>query len=185
MTSSAICAGRATTSWLSRVLDRTATSRRSFAISRGVYLSSAASTRSREASPATNSRTTSFAKDQPNAPSRAKAIEDLVVPVTVTAPVSSNPDGDVAVDFADRINKEDIAMVLTEFCRRPETRTLSQEHGINHKLFMEAFRSFRTYCLSAGPLLEPELQIIFSDMLKGGRSFIWLFLPHSLTFSIF
>uniref|UniRef100_A0A914V392 ATP-dependent RNA helicase SUV3 homolog, mitochondrial n=1 Tax=Plectus sambesii TaxID=2011161 RepID=A0A914V392_9BILA len=168
MKSSAISVGRATSPWLSRILDRTGTSRRSLTISRCVCLSSAASTRTKPVSPASSSRLGSFTKDQSATGSRTKAIEDLVVPVTVSAPVSSSDGTDISVDFADRIDKGDIAMVLTEFCRRPETRTLSQEHGINHKLFMDAFRSFRTYCLSAGAQLEPELQVIFSDMLKGG-----------------
>ncbi|MFH4978891.1 hypothetical protein AB6A40_005600 [Gnathostoma spinigerum] len=117
-------------------------------------------------------------------PSNAKSgetrhIEDLVVPVEVTAPhyeQEQNSDGVV-----DPVDSVDMSMVLNEFSRRPMIRQLAEENGMNAKLFMTAFRSFRSYCLTAKPL-DPVIAVTFSDIVNSGHdveSLFVYFLTHA------
>uniref|UniRef100_A0A915BX29 ATP-dependent RNA helicase SUV3 homolog, mitochondrial n=3 Tax=Parascaris univalens TaxID=6257 RepID=A0A915BX29_PARUN len=109
-----------------------------------------------------------------------RSIEDLVTPVSVPVPKFCDQDDGLG-GIVDPVDSISISMVLNEFSRRPLIRQLAEENGMNAKLFMTAFRSFRTYCLTAKPL-DPAIAVTLSDIVKQGQdvdSLFVYFLSHA------
>lgn len=108
-----------------------------------------------------------------------RRIEDLVKPVEVPIPKCESSDGSSIEDLAMPVSTEAKSMVLDEFRARPLVRELAEENGLNDRLFIEAFRSFRNYCRNARPL-DPAIQVTISDIIHHGHSVDSLF-PFFLT----
>ncbi|KAJ1360360.1 hypothetical protein KIN20_019313 [Parelaphostrongylus tenuis] len=73
------------------------------------------------------------------------AIEDLVVPRAVAPPRTSV----IGVEqWTEGLDSSSMSLALDEFFRRKAVRELSTENGLNTKLFVTAYRSFREYCLN-------------------------------------
>ncbi|KAI1297274.1 ATP-dependent RNA helicase SUPV3L1, mitochondrial [Halotydeus destructor] len=98
--------------------------------------------------------------------SKSSTISSVVVPLNVKA--SNNPDDiDVGEELTgNKIKKEDLLKTLNLFFRRQPIKKLSEDHGLDNKLFAQAFVSFRTYCLESS-VLSPELHVVLSDILQG------------------
>ncbi|KHN85947.1 ATP-dependent RNA helicase SUV3 -like protein, mitochondrial [Toxocara canis] len=110
----------------------------------------------------------------------ARRIEDLVTPVNVPVPKFDDHDDGLG-GIVDPVDSISISMVLNEFSRRPIIRQLAEENGMSVKLFMTAFRSFRTYCLTAKPL-DPAIAVTLSDIVNHGQdvdSLFVYFLSHA------
>uniref|UniRef100_A0A8R1HXG4 Suv3_N domain-containing protein n=1 Tax=Caenorhabditis japonica TaxID=281687 RepID=A0A8R1HXG4_CAEJA len=107
-------------------------------------------------------------------------IEDLVEPRKVKH-ISQATAG--MEEWIGALDNTTIHMVLDEFMRRPTVRQLAKENGINDKLFMRAFKSFRDYCTPADlNSVDVALLVLFSDISKGGKDCEMLypfFLDHS------
>ncbi|CAI5449431.1 unnamed protein product [Caenorhabditis angaria] len=98
---------------------------------------------------------------------RNKNIEDLVEPKKVKH-LAAQAIG--MEDWIVGLDKTTIEMALDEFMRRPMVRQLAQENGINDKLFMRAFRSFKEYCTPEDlSSVDSGLLILFSDISKGEK----------------
>uniref|UniRef100_A0A0M3I858 ATP-dependent RNA helicase SUV3 homolog, mitochondrial n=1 Tax=Ascaris lumbricoides TaxID=6252 RepID=A0A0M3I858_ASCLU len=97
---------------------------------------------------------------------RTRIGNDLVTPVDVPVPKFDNQDDGLG-GIVDPVDSISISMVLNEFSRHPLIRQLAEENGMSAKLFMTAFRSFRTYCLTAKPL-DPAIAVTLSDIVKQG-----------------
>ncbi|KAK6029688.1 hypothetical protein OSTOST_04204, partial [Ostertagia ostertagi] len=100
------------------------------------------------------------------------AIEDLVVPRVVAPPRTS----------ANWCGATNMSLALDEFFRRKAVRNLSTENGLNNKLFVTAYRSFREYCLCEKGGVEPALLVLFQDIIRGStdvESLFPFFLAHA------
>jgi ATP-dependent RNA helicase SUPV3L1/SUV3 len=93
-------------------------------------------------------------------------LSQLVVPVTVK--LTRNPDDiNVGEELTGcKLEKDDILKTLNAFFRRPPIRKLAEENGLDSKLFLQAFSSFRKCCLESEQL-TPELHIVLNDIVKG------------------
>ena len=92
-------------------------------------------------------------------------LESIVIPVSVRR--TQNPD-DISVGeelSGNKLKKNDLIIILNKFLQRPVIRKLSEENGLNSKLFNEAFISFRKHCVET-KVLAPELHLILSDILQ-------------------
>ena len=92
-------------------------------------------------------------------------LNSLVIPVSVRR--TQNPD-DISVGeelSGNKLKKNDLISILNKFLQRPVIRKLSEENGLNSKLFNEAFISFRKHCVETR-VLAPELHLIMSDILQ-------------------
>ncbi|EFO90455.1 hypothetical protein CRE_04454 [Caenorhabditis remanei] len=115
-----------------------------------------------------------------NSVRKAATIEDLVEPRKVKHVTQAAAGME---EWIGALNNTNIHMSLDEFMRRPMVRQLAKENGINDKLFMRSFKSFREYCtpddLSS---VDPALLILLSDISKGVKDCEMLypfFLDHS------
>ncbi|XP_064466050.1 ATP-dependent RNA helicase SUPV3L1, mitochondrial-like isoform X2 [Ornithodoros turicata] len=94
------------------------------------------------------------------------SLSSLFMPVPVK--VSSNPDDiNVGEELTTKLKKEDLLKILNQFSKRPEVIKLSEENGLDARLFHQAFISFRRYCMESEHL-PVDLHIVFSDLLQGG-----------------
>ncbi|CAP26340.3 Protein CBG06022 [Caenorhabditis briggsae] len=111
---------------------------------------------------------------------KAAAIEDLVEPRKVKHVTQAAAGME---EWIGSLNNAAIHMALDEFMRRPMVRQLAKENGINDKLFIRAFKSFREYCTPEDlSSVDPGLLILMSDISKGGKDCEMLypfFLDHS------
>lgn len=98
---------------------------------------------------------------------KTATIEDIVEPrkvkhVTQTAAGMG--------EWIGSLDNTNIHMSLDEFMRRPMVRQLAKENGINDKLFMRSFKSFREYCTPEDlNSVDPGLLILLSDISKGTK----------------
>ncbi|PIO53948.1 hypothetical protein TELCIR_24700, partial [Teladorsagia circumcincta] len=107
------------------------------------------------------------------------AIEDLVVPRVVAPPRTSA----IGVEqWTQGLDATNMSLALDEFFRRKAVRNLSTENGLNNKLFVTAYRSFREYCLCEKGGVEPALLVLFQDIIRGStdvESLFPFFLAHA------
>ncbi len=92
-------------------------------------------------------------------------LDSIVIPVSVKE--TKNPD-DINVGeelSGNKLAKTDLIFILNQFLQRSVIRKLSEENGLNAKLFNQAFVSFRKFCVDS-QVLAPELHIVFSDILQ-------------------
>lgn len=93
-------------------------------------------------------------------------LSSLFMPVPVK--VSTNPDDiNVGEELTTKLKKEDLLKILNQFSKRPEVIKLSEENGLDARLFHQAFISFRRYCMESEHL-PVDLHVVFSDLLQGG-----------------
>lgn len=93
-------------------------------------------------------------------------LSQIVVPIAVK--VSQNPD-DINIGkelTGDPLSKDDILKILNNFYRRQPIRRLSEDNGLDSKLYLQAYSSFRKFCLESD-ILPIELHITLSDIVKG------------------
>ncbi|WKX96045.1 hypothetical protein Q1695_012480 [Nippostrongylus brasiliensis] len=100
------------------------------------------------------------------------AIEDLVVPRVVAPPRTSVVGTE---QWTEGLDSSNMGLALDEFFRRKNVRELAMENGLNTKLFVTAYRSFREYCLSEKGGVEPALLVLFQDVVKGEHDVEGLF----------
>ncbi|CAJ0558544.1 unnamed protein product, partial [Mesorhabditis spiculigera] len=93
-------------------------------------------------------------------------IDDLVQPRPVKPP---RIDGKREPDYSTGLDSIEVALCLDEFSRRPMIRELALEHGLGDKLFMQAYRSFKDFCLQKDAVLEPALLVTLHDIIKDGH----------------
>ena len=95
-----------------------------------------------------------------------KNLSEIVVPIAVK--VSHNPDDiNIGKDLTgDPLSKENILKVLNNFYRRQPIRRLAEDNGLDSKLYMQAYSSFRKFCMESD-ILPIELHITISDIVKG------------------
>lgn len=110
---------------------------------------------------------------------RVKSIEELVVPVAVSArsPQDSGPSGNVGTELVGEIPRNKLLEVLNQFPRRPNIRKVCEERGLSDRLFHQAFISFRQFCVASASSLPPDLHVLISDISRGNGSVDDL-LPH-------
>uniref|UniRef100_A0A0K0DD30 ATP-dependent RNA helicase SUV3 homolog, mitochondrial n=1 Tax=Angiostrongylus cantonensis TaxID=6313 RepID=A0A0K0DD30_ANGCA len=100
------------------------------------------------------------------------AIEDIVVPRAVAPPRTLA----IGVErWTEGLDSSSMSLALDEFFRRKTVRELSIENGLNTKLFVTAYRSFREYCLNEKGGVEPALLVLFHDIIKEGHDVERLF----------
>ncbi|CAB3409903.1 unnamed protein product [Caenorhabditis bovis] len=111
---------------------------------------------------------------------RLASIDDIVEPRKV-AHVSQHAAG--MEEWIEGLDKISIDLALDEFMRRPMVRQQARESGINEKLFMRAFKSFREYVTPNNlSSVDPALLILLSDINKGEKDVDMLypfFLDHA------
>lgn len=109
-----------------------------------------------------------------------RKLEDFVKPVEVPIPVTGVESNESNIEgFGLPVSTEAKSMILDQFRARPLVRELAEENGLNARLFIEAFRSFRNYCRNAKPL-DPAISVTISDIVHNGHSVDTLF-PFFLT----
>ncbi len=92
-------------------------------------------------------------------------LDSIVIPVSVKE--TKNPD-DINVGeelSGNKLAKTDLITILNQFLQRSPIRKLSEENGLNAKLFNQAFVSFRKFCVDS-QVLPPEFHIVLSDILQ-------------------
>ncbi|XP_030271442.1 ATP-dependent RNA helicase SUPV3L1, mitochondrial [Sparus aurata] len=88
----------------------------------------------------------------------------LFVPV----PLKTDPavDGSVGAELTQPLDKNQLLKMLNKFYKRKEMQKLASDHGLDARLFHQAFISFRKYVLEM-TALPADLHIILSDICFG------------------
>lgn len=102
-----------------------------------------------------------------NSVRKVSAIEDIVEPRKIQHVTQTTAGME---EWIGSLDNTSINMSLDEFMRRPMVRQLAKENGINDKLFMRAFKSFREYCTPKDlSSVDAALLILLSDISKGDK----------------
>ncbi|XP_010887228.2 ATP-dependent RNA helicase SUPV3L1, mitochondrial [Esox lucius] len=88
----------------------------------------------------------------------------LFVPLTIKSDVGS--DGDVGAELTQPLDKSELLKILNKFYKRKEMQKLASDHGLDARLFHQAFISFRKYVLENSNL-SADLHIILNDLCCG------------------
>ncbi|XP_010768882.1 ATP-dependent RNA helicase SUPV3L1, mitochondrial-like [Notothenia coriiceps] len=88
----------------------------------------------------------------------------LFVPVSLKADASE--DGDVGVELTQPLDRTELLKVLNRFYKKKEMQKLAADHGLDARLFHQAFISFRKNALEM-LFLPADLHIILSDICAG------------------
>ncbi|XP_045888315.1 ATP-dependent RNA helicase SUPV3L1, mitochondrial [Micropterus dolomieu] len=88
----------------------------------------------------------------------------LFVPVSLKT--DSSVDGGVGAELTQPLDKSELLKVLNRFYKRKEMQKLAADHGLDARLFHQAFISFRKYVLEMASL-PADLHIILSDISYG------------------
>ncbi|XP_044202931.1 ATP-dependent RNA helicase SUPV3L1, mitochondrial [Thunnus albacares] len=88
----------------------------------------------------------------------------LFVPVSLKADASV--DGSVGAELTQPLDKDELLKVLNRFYKKKEMQKLAADHGLDARLFHQAFISFRKYVLEMNSLAA-DLHIILSDICCG------------------
>ncbi|XP_034080217.1 ATP-dependent RNA helicase SUPV3L1, mitochondrial [Gymnodraco acuticeps] len=88
----------------------------------------------------------------------------LFVPVSLKADASEN--GDVGVELTQPLDRTELLKVLNKFYKKKEMQKMATDHGLDARLFHQAFISFRKYVLET-LFLPADLHIILSDICSG------------------
>ncbi|XP_022598108.1 ATP-dependent RNA helicase SUPV3L1, mitochondrial [Seriola dumerili] len=105
------------------------------------------------------SRNVSSDSSPPKAPDTS-----LFVPVSLKADPSV--DGSVGLELSQPLGKDELLKVLNRFYKKKEMQTLAADHGLDARLFHQAFISFRKYTMDSSSL-PADLHIILSDICCG------------------
>uniref|UniRef100_A0A3P8W8Y4 ATP-dependent RNA helicase SUPV3L1, mitochondrial n=1 Tax=Cynoglossus semilaevis TaxID=244447 RepID=A0A3P8W8Y4_CYNSE len=84
----------------------------------------------------------------------------LFVPVSVKTDFAA--DGSVGVELSQPLNKAELLKVLNRFYKRKEMQKLAAEHGLDARLFHQAFISFRKYALESTHICVLISKLCFS-----------------------
>ncbi|XP_014916571.1 ATP-dependent RNA helicase SUPV3L1, mitochondrial [Poecilia latipinna] len=85
----------------------------------------------------------------------------LFVPVSLKT--DDPADGTVGAELTQPLDKNELLKVLNKFYKRKEMQKLAADHGLDARLFHQAFVSFRKYVLEMTSL-PADLHIILSDI---------------------
>ncbi|XP_071760964.2 ATP-dependent RNA helicase SUPV3L1, mitochondrial [Centroberyx gerrardi] len=88
----------------------------------------------------------------------------LFVPLAVKTDASA--DGSVGAELTQPLDKNELLKVLNRFYKRKEMQKLAADHGLDARLFHQAFISFRKYVLEMTSLTA-DLHIILNDVCCG------------------
>ncbi|XP_023236480.1 ATP-dependent RNA helicase SUV3 homolog, mitochondrial-like [Centruroides sculpturatus] len=87
--------------------------------------------------------------------------------VPIPLKITNNPDDiNIGEELTTKLKKDDLLSVLNQFVQRPHVKQLSEENGLEVRLFHQVFISFRKFCMES-ETLPADLHIIFSDILQG------------------
>lgn len=107
------------------------------------------------ASYGTSTRALSTGGSSPKQPNTS-----LFVPVTLN---EDSTDGGVGAELTQPLEKSELLKVLNRFYRKKEMQKMAAEHGLDARLFHQAFISFRKYVLEMSSL-PADLHITLSDV---------------------
>ncbi|KAM6949910.1 ATP-dependent RNA helicase SUPV3L1, mitochondrial [Lycodopsis pacificus] len=88
----------------------------------------------------------------------------LFVPISLRTDCLS--DGSVGVELTQPLDKSELLKVLNRFYKKKEMQKLAADHGLDARLFHQAFISFRKFILEVTSL-PADLHIILSDICYG------------------
>uniref|UniRef100_A0A672ZGR1 ATP-dependent RNA helicase SUPV3L1, mitochondrial n=1 Tax=Sphaeramia orbicularis TaxID=375764 RepID=A0A672ZGR1_9TELE len=88
----------------------------------------------------------------------------LFVPVSLKA--ESSADGSVGAELTQPLDKNELLKVVNRFYKRKEMQKLAADHGLDARLFHQAFISFRKQVLEMTSL-PADLHIVLSDICCG------------------
>ncbi|XP_029354935.1 ATP-dependent RNA helicase SUPV3L1, mitochondrial [Echeneis naucrates] len=88
----------------------------------------------------------------------------LFIPVTLKTDPAV--DGTVGLELSQPLDKDELLKVLNRFYKRKEMQKLAADHGLDARLFHQAFISFRKYLLESSAL-PADLHIVLSDICCG------------------
>ncbi|KAL7405973.1 hypothetical protein ABVT39_011128 [Epinephelus coioides] len=88
----------------------------------------------------------------------------LFVPVSLKT--DSSADGSVGAELTQPLDRSELLKILNRFYKRKEMQKLAADHGLDARLFHQAFISFRKYALEMSSL-PADLHIILSDICSG------------------
>lgn len=107
----------------------------------------------------TSTRALSAGSSSPKPPDTS-----LFVPVSLKA--DSSKDGGVGAELTQPLDKSELLKVLNRFYKKKEMQKMAADHGLDARLFHQAFISFRKYVLEMSSL-SADLHIILSDICCG------------------
>lgn len=99
-----------------------------------------------------------------NSSSQKPPDTSLFVPVSLKP--HSSLDGGVGAELTQPLDKNGLLKVMNRFYKRKEMQKLAADHGLDARLFHQAFISFRKYVLEMTSL-SADLHIILSDICYG------------------
>lgn len=93
-------------------------------------------------------------------------IADIIQPVFVKPKAVTKDDINVGEELTGKLDKALIMKKLTVFYRKPTTKALCKQRGMDDRIFTQAFINFRQFCVES-ELLPIELHITLSDIING------------------
>ncbi|XP_068443110.1 ATP-dependent RNA helicase SUPV3L1, mitochondrial [Clinocottus analis] len=99
-----------------------------------------------------------------NSSSQRPPDTSLFVPISLKTDCSA--DGDVGLELTQPLDKAELLKVLNRFYKKKEMQKLAADHGLDARLFHQAFISFRKLALEVTSL-PADLHIILSDICSG------------------
>ncbi|XP_075880210.1 ATP-dependent RNA helicase SUPV3L1, mitochondrial [Nelusetta ayraudi] len=88
----------------------------------------------------------------------------LFVPVSLK--IDSSLDGGVGAELSKPLDRNELLKIMNRFYKRKEMQKLAADHGLDARLFHQAFISFRKFVLELTSL-PADLHIILSDVCYG------------------
>lgn len=88
----------------------------------------------------------------------------LFVPISLKTDCSV--DGSVGLELTQPLHKSELLKVLNRFYKKKEMQKMASDHGLDARLFHQAFISFRKFVLEVTSL-PADLHIILSDICSG------------------
>ncbi|XP_061084870.1 ATP-dependent RNA helicase SUPV3L1, mitochondrial [Conger conger] len=88
----------------------------------------------------------------------------LFIPLDIKSDATN--DGTIGVELTQPLDKGELLKVLNRFYKRREMQRLADEHGLDARLFHQAFISFRKYVMEIGTM-SADLHIILNDICCG------------------
>lgn len=91
-----------------------------------------------------------------------------VKPMVANNPLSNNTNANIGQELTGgkTLERNALLKVITDFYRRDEIKKLSAEHGLDLRLFQDAYVSFRKFCIQS-TVLPVDLHIVLSDIISG------------------
>ncbi|ESO97005.1 hypothetical protein LOTGIDRAFT_115298 [Lottia gigantea] len=96
---------------------------------------------------------------------KEKDISSFVRPLKIK-PISKGEFEDFDAEINSKLQKDKLIKLLNQFSHRRNIKILSQEHGLNEKLFHDVYSSFRTFCVKSASL-PVDLHVVLSDIIHG------------------